>query len=351
MNINQAKQIPLDDLMKRLGLEEAKRTDNGREIWYTTNPLRQERTVSLSVNHVKNVWYDLGTGKGGNIIDFMIEYGKTDVSGALSGLKEIFGTLPYKNQKKPSEGKYEAKKQPSRKPSSNKIVIHKVTDLGQDWKSESLLQYTRSRGLDDALCRQYLKYIEYKNGSYPKPFWALGFANNSGGFELRSDKFKGASSPKDFTFIKGQGRGESHSNSVNIYEGWPDFLSNLSMKEIDAPIYDTIILNSLSLAGKAVNTIKDNKYKSARLFLDNNAAGDSATQKIGKELEMVWIETKDMRGLYSDYEDINDFWIDYSNAGKAVVLDPPDGVKQTHKDNDNSQGNTDSSDRDYDLPF
>ena len=311
MNIDQAKQIPLNDLMKHLGLKEAKRTDDGREIWYTTNPLRQERTVSLSVNHVKNVWYDLGTGKGGNIIDFMIEYGKTDVSGALSGLKIIFGTYPHKNQESPSASKYGVKKQPFRKLPSSKITIKKVSDLGQDWKSKGLLRYTRTRALDDALCRRYLKYVAYKNGSYPKSFWALGFANNSGGFELRSDKFKGASSPKDFTFTKGQDTGASYSKSVSIYEGWPDFLSNLSMKKIDAPIYDSVILNSLSLAGKAINMIKDNDYKLAELYLDNNAAGDNATQKITEELAKDGIEVKDMRGLYGDHEDINDFWINY----------------------------------------
>jgi hypothetical protein len=351
MNISQAKQIPLKDLMERLGLEEAKRTDNGQEIWYTTNPLRQERTVSLSVNHVKNVWYDLGTGKGGNIIDFMMEYKKTDVSGALSGLKDVFGTHAYKNKNKPSEGNYRAKKRTSRKLSSNTIAIQKVSDLGKDWKSDSLLQYTRSRGLDDALCRQYLKYVEYKNGSYPKTFWAVGFANNAGGFELRSDKFKGASSPKDFTFITGQGSEDPSSRSVNVYEGWPDFLSNLSMKEIDAPIYDTIVLNSLSMSAKAINIIKENDYKSARLYLDNNSAGESATQKIGKELETVWIEAKDMRGLYPDYEDFNDFWIDYLNAGRTITLDPSDALKKAYKDKEGTGGKPTDPDQEYDPPF
>ena len=66
MNIEQAKSIPIPQIMERIGV--APFRENEREIRYLS-PLRQERTASFHVHRVRNVWYDFGEGKGGNSID------------------------------------------------------------------------------------------------------------------------------------------------------------------------------------------------------------------------------------------------------------------------------------------
>jgi hypothetical protein len=51
----------------------------------------------------------------------------------------------------------------------------------------------------------------------------LGFKNDSGGYELRSEFFKGSNSPKDITAFKNRGK------KVAAFEGFFDFLSFISL--------------------------------------------------------------------------------------------------------------------------
>ena len=79
MNIEDVKQIPIADYLHSLGYSPVKQQGNG--LWYKS-PLREEHEPSFKVNTDRNLWYDFGAGKGGNII-------------ALA--KELYcsGSLPY----------------------------------------------------------------------------------------------------------------------------------------------------------------------------------------------------------------------------------------------------------------
>ena len=65
MNIEDVKQIPIADYLHSLGYSPVKRQGNG--LWYKS-PLREEHEASFKVNTDRNLWYDFGAGKGGNII-------------------------------------------------------------------------------------------------------------------------------------------------------------------------------------------------------------------------------------------------------------------------------------------
>ena len=54
--------------------------------------------------------------------------------------------------------------------------------------------------------------------------FAVGFRNDAGGWELRSARFKGGSSPKHITTI------DNRSDTVIAFEGFMDFLAYLSLK-------------------------------------------------------------------------------------------------------------------------
>ena len=64
MEIDALRQIPLEDFLARLGHEPVRR--RGNEWWYAA-PYRTERTPSFRVNVDKQLWYDFGLGKGGDI--------------------------------------------------------------------------------------------------------------------------------------------------------------------------------------------------------------------------------------------------------------------------------------------
>lgn len=87
----------------------------------------------------------------------------------------------------------------------------------------------------------FLWEISYKTSD--KTFFALGFANDSGGWELRNPYFKGCMTPKSISTIKGK-----DGERLQIFEGFMDFLSWRKLHpEIEA---DSIVLNSLALLPK-----------------------------------------------------------------------------------------------------
>jgi hypothetical protein len=65
MNIEDAKKISIVDYLNSLGYSPVKQQGNG--LWYKS-PLREEHEASFKVNTERNLWYDYGAGKGGNII-------------------------------------------------------------------------------------------------------------------------------------------------------------------------------------------------------------------------------------------------------------------------------------------
>ena len=64
MNIEDVKQIPIADYLHSLGYSPVKQQGNG--LWYKS-PLREEHEPSFKVNTDRNLWYDFGAGKGGNV--------------------------------------------------------------------------------------------------------------------------------------------------------------------------------------------------------------------------------------------------------------------------------------------
>ena len=122
-----------------------------------------------------------------------------------------------------------------------------------------LLQYLAERGLKKSDVFSFLWDISYKISD--KTFFALGFANDVGGWELRNPYFKGCMASKSISTIKGK-----DGQRLQIFEGFLDFLSWRKLHpEIDA---DSIVLNSLALLPKVIPLVTS--YTSIECFLDND---------------------------------------------------------------------------------
>jgi len=70
-SLQEARQTDIVEYLEKLGYQPAKISNN--DYWYLS-PLRGEKEASFKVNRKLNSWYDHGSGKGGNIIDFGILY-------------------------------------------------------------------------------------------------------------------------------------------------------------------------------------------------------------------------------------------------------------------------------------
>jgi DNA primase len=105
LSIEEARQIDITDYLSRLGYQPTK--VRNYDYWYLS-PLRIEKTPSFKVNKKLNVWFDFGEGKGGNLIDFAIQYFKCSVSEVLTRLsqKNIYNFSfhpPFADEKKMSQ--------------------------------------------------------------------------------------------------------------------------------------------------------------------------------------------------------------------------------------------------------
>jgi hypothetical protein len=285
-NCKTAKELPIINYLEQCGIQPQR--IKGHNYWYLS-PLREEQTASFKVNTKLNAWMDFGEGIGGNLIDLGIRMHNCSVEEFLERLNNGNPDFSF-HQQTPQR----AEPQPE-----NPVIITGVKTLGHP----ALITYLESRRIDPAIAASYCKEIDFTIGG--KSYFAIGFANRSGGYELRNNWFKGASSPKDITIIAG-----GHKAAI-VLEGFTDFLSLLQLKGGQS-YSDFIILNSVALADRAVPILKS--YQEVFLMLNHDKAGIAAMEK----LQAAGISFTDASGFYKGFNDINE----YLAAQRQASLQP-----------------------------
>lgn len=279
MQLHDIKQIPIVDYLAQTGYKP--KLTKGVNYWYCS-PLRSELTPSFKVNVERNQWYDFGTGDHGDIIDLVCALQHCSTAEAMRRLSALKGV-----RLAPSFSFGGITPLRSQAPSMELISVQAV-------KHPKLLLYLTERGLQPSDASPFLSEIYYKVSE--KCFFALGFPNDAGGWELRNPYFKGCFAPKAITTIKG-----TDSHKIQLFEGFMDFLSWRKLHpEVQA---DSIMLNSLTLLPKLIPTL--HPYPIIESLLDNDEAGDRAT----KQLIDAGLPVKDMRACYAPYKDINEYLI------------------------------------------
>ena len=156
---------------------------------------------------------------------------------------------------------------------------------------------TKERCIDLEKAMPFLKCISYEVGG--RRYQAIGFANLSGGYELRDDKtFKGTIAPKDITPIF-----TDRAEPVCIFECFMDFLSFLSMKE--EITNHCLVMNSVSNVARTIRYLNDRHLTHIRAFLDNDEAGQRTVQKFVR----AGFKVEDMSVHYKGFKDLNEFHV------------------------------------------
>lgn len=168
--------------------------------------------------------------------------------------------------------------------------------------SPALYSYLRQRGINTELAKRECREVRYLTDG--KPYFAVGFPNRSGGYEIRNKFFKGCIAPKDITHI----RQEQPRETCCLFEGFMDYLSFLTLRLERCPNcpdldgQDYIVLNSTSNLSKAIRPLDG--YGSIHCFLDNDKAGMEAVQELQEE---YGLRVRDASYIYGGYNDLNDF--------------------------------------------
>lgn len=191
MDIEMIRGIPIEEFLSRLGHEPVRR--HGDECWYLS-PCREERTPSFHVNTRKGVWHDFGTGHGGDIFTLAGEISESD--GFMAQARFIAGvyggTVPeYAGQKREKESvRTEKRKEPSR---FEEVVCGPL-------RCNALLSYLKGRGIPAEIARAECEEVRFR--LYGKRYFAVGFRNMGGGYELRTRFMKWCLPPKDISVIR-----------------------------------------------------------------------------------------------------------------------------------------------------
>ena len=288
-DLSRIKRYPIVEYLERKGVKPVRRT---AAYALYCSPLREETHPSFKVDTEKNLWIDYGEGRGGSIIDLCMRMEGCTLQEAICRL----------GQKASLDAAYGLSKEKSDIDTSpvtpwQPSGARKLIEVSDTLPSHLEAYLADKRCIDLNRARPFLKCICYEVRG--RHYQAIGFANLSGGYELRDDNvFKGTIAPKDITPIF-----TDRAEPVCIFEGFMDFLSFLSMKE--EITNHCLVMNSVSNVARTIRYLNDRHLTHIRAFLDNDEAGRRAVQDFIK----AGFHVEDMNIHYQDFKDLNEYHV------------------------------------------
>lgn len=257
-----------------------KKTKNG---FLYRAPWREDTHPSLSVTANGKGWHDLATGAHGSVIDLVMHsLNTTDVCRACEEiLRHDPGSFSFFQ---PMLDDGEKKKEDS----FTKFEIIKL-------QSKGLFAYLYQRKIDLQIAKQFLKEAHYSFKEGDSYLYALAYANDKGGYELRSKLYKGGSSPKWITTHLGIGNAPTV-----VFEGFFDMLSFATL--CGEVRHNYIVLNSIVNVPAAIEVLRSMECK-VLLCLDNDQGGNDATRQMINALPSAI----DIRSRFAPAKDVNEY--------------------------------------------
>ena len=248
-------------------------------------PWREDKNPSLSITPNGKGWQDHATGEHGNIIDLVMKcIGSNDLSQVCAEFENIqlnpFSLDIDKNNDVGSKEK-------------GSFAMFEVVPL----RAKGLYAYLHQRGINQSIAKSLCKEAHYSfQAEKGKYLYALAFPNDKGGYELRSPYIKGSKSPKAISFHH-----EIENTSIIVFEGFMDALSFFTL--CNGIRHNFLVLNSVVNVDAAITKLQEWPDAVVYLLLDNDPAGDEATQKMLSALP----NAKDIRHKIAPHKDLNDY--------------------------------------------
>ncbi|ETD17570.1 toprim domain-containing protein [Hoylesella oralis] len=288
-DLSAIKRYSIVDYLERKGIRPVRRTPTYAVY---RSPLREEVHPSFKVDTEKNLWIDYAEGRGGSIIDLCMRLEGCTLSEAICRLGQNaleHTAYSYSSSKRETPI---CPKQKEMASGTRRLIC--LSDTLPPHLQEYL---KKERCIDLEKVTPFLKCISYEVRG--RRHEAIGFANSSGGYELRDNHlFKGTVAPKDITPIF-----EDMEQPVCLFEGFMDFLSFLSMKKEITSV--CLVMNSVSNVARSIHYLNKRNITSVRAFLDNDDTGRKAVQ----EFVNAGFKVEDMAVYYKDFKDLNEFHV------------------------------------------
>ena len=289
-DLSRIKRYPIVEYLERKGIKPVRRTP---AYALYRSPFREDTHPSFKVDTEKNLWIDYAEGKGGSIIDLCMRLKGCTLSEAIRILGQNAPDITHVPRRESLQGT--SKQESIRQAAAN--GARRLIGISDTLPSHLQKYLTEERCINIEKAMPFLRCISYEvRGLH---YQAIGFANQSGGYELRDNgTFKGTIAPKDITPIF-----SDRAEPVCIFEGFIDFLSFLSMKE--EVINHCLVMNSVSNVARSIRYLNDRQVSSIRTFLDNDEAGRRATE----DFMEAGFKVDDMSVHYRNFKDLNEYHI------------------------------------------
>ena len=289
--LSRIKRYPIVEYLERKGIKPVRSTPV-YALYHS--PLRAETHPSFKVDTEKNLWIDYAEGKGGSIIDLCMRLEGCTLLEAIRILGQNAPDITHVPRRESVQG---TSKQESIRQAVSTSGVRKLIEISDTLPPHLLKYLEEDRCINLEKAMLFLRCISYEvRGLH---YQAIGFANQSGGYELRDNGiFKGTIAPKDITPIFAD-----RAEPVCIFEGFMDFLSFFSMKE--EVIHHCLVMNSVSNVAKAIRYLNDRHLTHIRAFLDNDDAGKRATN----DFIRAGFKVEDMSVHYRNFKDLNEYHV------------------------------------------
>lgn len=295
---SEANQISIKAYLASKGIHPVK--DRGYYGMYHS-PFREDSNASMKVDYNKNLWIDFGSNEGGTMIDLVMRINNYPLKEAMEELSRHNSTTVHQYNNTTAEAN-SFSFHGNNSNNTPAITIQKVIPITH----KALTDYLSERKINIDIAKRYCAEIHYSVNN--KPFFAIGFQNDSKGWVLRSEPFKGCTSMNITTF----GDVNSPKDACLVFEGFMDFLSYLTMKGIDSPKVDVVVLNSIANLSKAMDFIKS--HSKVYTYLDNDDAGKKTAQQIDKWSCIHNCTHINRSTDYSNCKDLNEYLVSTRQA-------------------------------------
>ena len=298
-DLSRIKRYPIVEYLERKGIKPVRRTP---AYALYRSPFREDTHPSFKVDTEKNLWIDYAEGKGGSIIDLCMRLKGCTLSEAIRILGQNAPDITHVPRRESVQG---SSKQESIRQAVSTSGVRRLIEVSDTLPPHLLKYLEEDRCINLEKAMPFLRCISYEvRGQH---YQAIGFANQSGGYELRDNgSFKGTIAPKDITPIfidKLRDKDADKIQPVCVFEGFMDFLSLLSMKEGVMSV--CLVMNSVSNVARAIRYLNDRHLTHIRAFLDNDDAGKRATN----DFIRAGFKVEDISVHYRNFKDLNEYHV------------------------------------------
>ncbi|MEJ5962894.1 hypothetical protein [Pedobacter immunditicola] len=254
-------QVPLSTLLSRLGYQPAK--SSGDEQLYL-NVLRDAETrPTFAINTQLDMWFDRFTKKSGDIIDFGMAYWPDLTSDQV--LEKITQLCTSSQEISVRSTDHRA----GRKRRAIKIPYYHIAETRPLGCNPEITTYLQSQGLWEISVGQlkevYYYVVDEKHRR--KDFFAAGWQNENGGWEVKGRNFSGCLGRKGMSFIPGDEK------KLVLFE---EYIAYLSWKyEHRASNASILVMNSPEFLPAAKS--RATKFRDVAVFLSKDLDGQLLT--------------------------------------------------------------------------